>query len=264
MELQNNPVLAAALAPPFDGGNLGEELGGQALRQICRRREEARLSNNQRQHAQGGLGPCDSNEPSQSTIKTTTPWDGKEPSPASMKGAEPRDSKASPQSTIITWPEFVSLFISLGQWEPENWDGGGKEGHRRGKDGGGRGGEEDGTREGKEKEYKELTPLVGVTKGLGEGELQLLRVAFATVAGRGIDDGTVSLTELRAASAELDGEEPPEEPVRKALLQVKIPFTLTLDVCGAYLKNWSVKRSCLNVANFTSSGDTIVQVSIGS
>ena len=94
----------------------------------------------------------------------------------------------------------MSVFLPLGQWGARDWEGDKQE----------------------EEEDKLQASLVGVLGGwLGEGELQLLRVAFATVAaGRDFDDGTVSLTELRAASTQLDGMEPPEEPVRKAL-QVK-------------------------------------------
>ena len=161
-ELQNNPVLSAALAPPLGDGTLGEEAGEHALREIYRR-WGARCSDDEKRRTPG-VGPSD----------------GKE------------------SSSTITWPEFVSVFIPLGQWEAEYWEGG-KE---------------------MEEEGRVPSSLMGVVGGLGEGELQLLRVAFATVTGRGFEDGTVSLTELRVASAQLDGVETLEEPVRKAL-QVK-------------------------------------------
>lgn len=91
-------------------------------------------------------------------------------------------------ATTITWPEFVGAFVPLGQWE---W---GDEENQGGN-------------------------LVD------NDELQLLRVAFAMTAagasrrrGEGANAGqVVSLAELRAASAALDGEEPPEGPVLKAL-----------------------------------------------
>lgn len=92
----------------------------------------------------------------------------------------------------ISWPEFVGVFVPLGKWGPEGGQTSGEEAERRSS-----------SRAQEEK--------------LDGEELQLLRVAFAMVVARGCEDGTVSLAELRAASAELDGEEPPEEPVRKAL-----------------------------------------------
>lgn len=235
-ELQNNPVLAAALAPPFHGGNLGEEPGEQALRDVCRRREGARCSDDQKYRAQGELGPWNSKDWSKSAVNGAGPWDG-EVSRSSIEGVGPCDAKE-PSQSAFTWPEFVSVFLPLGKWEADELEGSTEEGGRGSKEVGGRRGNEGGSgrdkgeegRGDREEEGGVPLPLVGVADGLGEGELQLLRVAFATVAGRGFDDGTVSLTELRAASAELDGEEPPEEPVRKALQVNSRRFVLRCQV----------------------------------
>lgn len=110
---------------------------------------------------------------------------------------ESRDSTDKESSSSITWPEFVGAFVPLALL-------GGKT-EAKGK--GGEGGQE---RASSVDAFDEA--------GVGEEDLELLRVAFAMVyAGGSGGDAAMSLSELRQASAELDGEEPPEEPARQAL-----------------------------------------------
>lgn len=144
----------------------------------------------------------------------------------------------------ITWPEFVSAFVPLGQWDLEEEADAGEKQEARGRHAAehGQGGREGGAvREGERGQGRELRngsqlsaqrleskAIKAVeTQGgfVSREDLQMLRVAYsmtAVGAGRGDEEGfgagvVVSLAELRAASAALDGEEPPEEPVRKAL-----------------------------------------------
>lgn len=106
---------------------------------------------------------------------------------------------------MITWPEFVGAFLPLAQWERDE----GALRHRS-KGGGGNGDFPSGHGRWE----------AGLLPDVDDDEIELLRVAFAVrtsgVRGRG-ESGMATLAELRAASAELDGEEPLEEPIRKAM-----------------------------------------------
>lgn len=105
----------------------------------------------------------------------------------------------------ITWRDFVRVFIPLGTMERDE--------------------DENGMTGGGEVGNKESTTAWPAGQQSGDrvametdsDELELLRVAYLTKVSdshaRG-SGGVLSLAELRAASAELDGEEPPEEPVR--------------------------------------------------
>ena len=215
-ELRNNPVLAAALVLPNgsedDAAAQQAGPGACALREIyrCRRlrhdyearRRSGSSSIGSAKHHVAGREGAPAGATSQAAL------DGHE--------AERRKQEEEHQAEVatISWTEFVGAFLPLGRWVPaedsaeqgDHWRGTekGKNGHRvRG----------------------------GVGKQTGEGglvdkdEMQLLRVAFALAAvgtsrgpGGEADAGAlVSLAELRAASALLDGEEPPEGPIRKAL-----------------------------------------------
>lgn len=106
---------------------------------------------------------------------------------------------------MITWPEFVGAFLPMAQWER------GEGAARHGSKGGGKNGEFSSGHGGWE---------AGLLPDVDDDEIELLRVAFAVrtsgVRRRG-EPGVATLAELRAASAELDGEEPLEEPIRKAI-----------------------------------------------
>ena len=106
----------------------------------------------------------------------------------------------------ITWPEFVGAFLPLKSWE---------EGKRAAR-------HRDKTKD----EPEQCSPAddCGWDNGLlpdaDDEEMELIQLAFAVRASgvQGRSGGvTATLTELRAASAELDGVVPPEEPIRKAL-----------------------------------------------
>lgn len=106
---------------------------------------------------------------------------------------------------MITWPEFVGAFLPLAQWE---WG----EGALRHRSEGGGGNGDFSSGHGRWE--------AGLLPDVDDDEIELLRVAFAvrTSGVRGRDEpGVATLAELRAASAELDGEEPLEEPIRKAI-----------------------------------------------
>lgn len=122
------------------------------------------------------------------------------------------DERSSPKN--ITWPEFVGAFIPLARTaEGKAWAKGKQQG-------------EEGT------QGRASSSGTFEAAGVGEEDLELLRVAFAiTNCGGSGSDGAVSLSELRQASAELDGEEPPEEPVRRAL---GVSSALLNYCCGAY------------------------------
>lgn len=193
-ELLHNPILAASLALPNGGdSDLPGVKGGpgaRAVREILRR--------SHRRHRDRCRSSNDGEE---------LPDNGKE---------EEHEKQQRTAKTTISWPEFVDAFIPLGQW---GWDDAVDAEAQRGKWMGGEAANHD--QESQEAAAEEQTGGGGL---VGKDELQLLRVAFAATAvgastsGGGADAGAVvSLAELRAASALLDGEEPPEEPVREAL-----------------------------------------------
>lgn len=154
-ELQRNPVLAAALPPPYGDDALEEELGEHVLRDILRRRRTPQSNEHKKTHEEDIETRDDDND----------------------------------RASIISWPEFAGVFLPLAQYKD--------------------------TRGETNLEEKERGSSLWAK--VEEEELQLLRVAFAAVVSGGCGDRLVSLAELRMASAGLDGEEPPEEPVRTAL-----------------------------------------------
>lgn len=94
-------------------------------------------------------------------------------------------SHAAGEGELMTWTEFVGVFVPLGSMENAK------------------------------KTATEETEVDSWRAGLNDEELELLTVAFATV-DHGCD-GRVSLAELRAACAELDEEEPPDALVYSAI-----------------------------------------------
>jgi len=212
-ELRNNPVLAAALALPngTETDTLAREVGPGAcvLREIYRRRRlrreyEARHSGSSSDEAKQDIAGGE-----------VTHVEATRSRAASGGHEEERGKRRQQRQTeraAISWPEFVGAFLPLGQWVPAEDSTDHKEQRRRGE--AARQGE-GGTGRGKR----------GDGGLVDRDEMQLLRVAFAVVAaGASLGDGgevdaraMVSLAELRAASALLDGEEPPEGPIRKAL-----------------------------------------------
>ena len=174
---------------------IGGGPGARALREILRRR--------QRRH---------SDRRSSSSAGEQLPDNAKD---ILEKRRQQRQQQQTAIATI-SWPEFVDAFIPLGQWE---WDDAVDAELQQENLTGSRAAanQEQGRREAGEEQAGEG----GI---VGGDEVQLLRVAFAaTAVGSSRSGGeagvgpVVSLAELRAASALLDGEEPPEEPVRKAL-----------------------------------------------
>lgn len=228
-ELQTNPILAAALAFPNGGGNEtpGEErAGARALREIYRRRQRRKLDGNRRRHREAldgrssnsnGNKPYDTEKHKDDTVKTRDAVaDG-----GGNFHRPPLQQYQHAGETAITWPEFVGAFIPLGRLA---FEGGAHVEQEEEDQEQGRGeaaGEECNRRSGRGSPLL-LTGTTTSGEGLvDEEEMQLLRVAFATTAGRGGErvgaEVVVSLVELRAASAALDGEDPPEGAVRKAL-----------------------------------------------
>lgn len=139
---------------------------------------------------------------------------------------EHQNKRQQEAKSTISWPEFVEAFIPLGQW---GWDAGVDAEPQQGKWVNGGAANQD---QGKQEAGEEQTGGAGL---VDEDEMPLLRVAFAAIAvgatrngGRAGDGEVVSMAELRAASALLDGEEPPEEPVRKALGVSIVPATCHL------------------------------------
>lgn len=110
----------------------------------------------------------------------------------------------------LTWADFVGVFLPLGKSTAKNVD------------------DDEGGCVGGGGEMAEVdTKRLSWQPGLGNEELELLRVAFAMV-DHGCD-GRVSLAALREACAELDGEEPAEGPVRSAL---EVSFCNTALLCS--------------------------------
>lgn len=192
-ELLNNPILAASLALPNGGDSEPRGVeggpGARALREMLGRRHRRHCSRHRSRNAGEEL-----------------PDNGEE--------KYEKQQQHSAMATI-SWPEFVDAFIPLGQW---GWDDAvDAEPQQATLIDGGVANQDQGRREAGE----EHTQEEGI---VGEDEMQLLRVAFAATAVGASRNGeeagagaVVSLAELRAASALLDGVEPPEEPVRQAL-----------------------------------------------
>lgn len=150
------------------------------------------------------LGPSGDEEPGDRALRIihhrrrTAASEASDRRTGDRQECESRDSTDKDSSSNITWPEFVGAFVPLAIF-------GGKT-EAKGK--GGEGGQE----------RASSSSDTFDEAGVGEEDLELLRVAFAMVCvGGSGGDAAVSLSELRQASAELDGEEPPEEPVRRAL-----------------------------------------------
>lgn len=92
---------------------------------------------------------------------------------------------AAGEEELITWAEFVAVFVPLGPMKSAK------------------------------ETATETTEVESWRAGVNDEELELLRVAFATV-DHGCN-GRVSLAELRAVCAELDEEEPPEAALGNAM-----------------------------------------------
>eukprot|EP00903_Cladosiphon_okamuranus_P006300 g6178.t1 len=196
-ELLNNPILAASLTLPNGGDSESHGVqgdpGARALSEILGRRHRRHCGRRRSRKAGEEL-----------------PDNGQE-----KHGKQQHQHQHQSAIATISWPEFVDAFIPLGEWD---WDVAvGAEPQRATLMGGGATNQDQGRREAGEEHTRE-----GVI--VGEDEVQLLRVAFAaTTVGASCSDGeagagaVVSIAELRAASALLDGVEPPEELVRKAL-----------------------------------------------
>ncbi|CBJ33221.1 calmodulin-like myosin-light chain [Ectocarpus siliculosus] len=235
-ELRTNPILAAALAFPNGGGNEmpGEErAGARALREIYRRRHRRTLDGNRRRHREafdGRSSDSNGNKPNRTekgkgnAVKTRD-------AVADAGGdfhRRPLQQHQHGGETAITWPEFVGAFIPLGRLAFEGGAHVEQEEEDQEQGQGVAAGEESNRGSGRGSPLLLTRRRCGnngtTTSGEGlvdEDEMQLLRVAFASTAGCGGErigaKVVVSLAELRAASSALDGEDPPEGAVRKAL-----------------------------------------------
>ncbi|CAM9744831.1 unnamed protein product [Scytosiphon promiscuus] len=246
-ELRNNPVLAAALILPGENriGNpsQGEEdgPGASAIREIFRRRRcrhHNRMLNRERSGSSGGQQSRLDHRSEDAVAEANLESDFHK----EKRGQEQQERRA---NNSITWPEFVSAFVPLDRWdweedddtaEKEKGQGDHAAEQRQGAEGQERreGADNGGGRKGEPRFGSHISPkqrgsgTIGGEASQGgmvdKQDLQLLKVAFAITVGvghsgeKGFGAGAmVSLAELRAASAALDGEEPPEEPVRQAL-----------------------------------------------
>lgn len=227
-ELRNNPVLATAVPPSTGHHSSVEDAGMHALRNFHHPQNASDLSIERTR---------DSNKP-----RPFNEFEHSDKLRRDSRGrgrGEPRngchdsiayDVEGCQSTPEISWREFVSIFLPLGGEPRVPTEG--RMARTPRKVGNSPTGKtkktptsslpQAGTEQPNDKEYLSL--------GLEDGqEFEMLWVAFAMVAstgdtqaghssGRTIDDlGSVSLLELRVASAELDGEEPPEGPVRIAL-----------------------------------------------
>lgn len=211
-----------------------ERAGARALRDIYRRRHRRTLDGNRRRHREALDGRSSNSNGNKPNRTEKDKGDAVKTRDAVAEGGGDFHRRPLQQQhqhgweTAITWPEFVGAFIPLGrlafeggahveQEEEDQEQGRGVAAGEESNRGSGRGSLLLLTRRG-------CGNNGTTTSGEGlvdEDEMQLLRVAFATTAGRGGGrigvEVVVSLAELRAASSALDGEDPPEGAVRKAL-----------------------------------------------
>lgn len=212
-ELVHNPTLAASLTLPNGGDSDPPGVEGgpgiRALKELLRRRH--------RRHGDGRSSNSDVEESLD---------DSRDGNRAKLQQQT--------ATTTISWPEFVDAFIPLGEW---GWDGAENAEPQQKNAMGDGAAMQDPQKQGAGEEK------AGEGGMIEQDEMQLLRVAFAATAigakraGGGNQGEVVSLAELRAASALLDGEEPPEEPVRKALEVNTDVFS-----CHSPAKTWNTVR----------------------